>query len=80
MTDGYHSWNVPSKADEVRAMSIKIIAIAIGEGVSLGGLEQLAGDNGKVLNIKNYTALASVMNCLVKFFCKHTTYMLFNIT
>ncbi|ELU12436.1 hypothetical protein CAPTEDRAFT_196447 [Capitella teleta] len=47
------------RADEAREMSIKIISIAIGDEVSLTGLADLAGVDGKVLSIKSYVALKS---------------------
>ncbi|ELU02814.1 hypothetical protein CAPTEDRAFT_212961 [Capitella teleta] len=68
MTDGGH-WTVTDTADDARAMSIKIVAVAIGEYVSNSGLEQLVGAGGQVLTIKSYSLLKSVMNTLAMFFC-----------
>lgn len=69
MTDGGH-WTVTDTADDARAMSIKIVAVAIGEYVSNSGLEQLVGAGGQVLTIKSYSLLKSVMNTLAMFFCE----------
>jgi hypothetical protein len=72
LTDG-QGWQVSVKSEEARAMSIKMIAIAIGDGVNMDGLQELTGDDGQVLSIRNYTALTSVMSTLVTFFCKFKT-------
>jgi hypothetical protein len=51
-------------------MSIRTLAIAIGESINPSGLYNLVGNSGDVFTIKSYSAITSVMNVLALFFCK----------
>jgi hypothetical protein len=78
MTDGHQSFG--DRADEARGMSIKILAITIGETIDMSNMTSLAGTEANVFSIKNYTALRSVMNSLVKFFCESPCQLLYILT
>lgn len=72
IADGDSHPDPEAAADEARAQGIDVVAVGVGKGISSDELQKIAGPEGKVLNVDDYTQLSSIVSKTSKIACEAT--------
>lgn len=69
IADGKGSDDVQAPADAARSQGIDLVAVGVGSGIDDETLRKIAGSNGKMLSVKDYASLITILTNTTKVVC-----------
>lgn len=69
ITDGNSGGDMFGKANSLKSTNVKMLVVAVGTGVSLEVLQDLATDNSYVFQVDDFDGFSSILEGLISSIC-----------
>merc|ERR1719362_1554704 len=69
IADGKSSDDTQQGADDARDSGIDLVAVGVGDGIDEEGMQKIAGPDGKILSVKDYAHLGTILANTTEIVC-----------